>query len=112
MTPYARTTLLTLLLCSPAAAGDAEAKKDLNTDRPDFTEASITVPAGRLQLESGLTYLDDSDGSRLLSGPEALFRYGVGNRTELRFIAPNYGRQWSPRASGWSDGAVGLKQHP
>lgn len=110
MNPCGRAALIALLLASPALAGDAEKKKELNTDRPDFTESSITVPAGRLQLESGLTYSDESDGSRFLSGPEALFRYGVGRRTELRFIAPNYGRQWSPGASGWSDAAVGLKQ--
>lgn len=105
------TGALAVALAVPALAADPEKKKELNSDRPDFTESSITVPRGRLQIETGFTWEDSPDGSRLLSGSELLLRYGVGEHTELRFIAPDYvwqrGRR---RASGWGDAAVGIKQ--
>lgn len=103
--------LLLLAFCGPARAGDADPKQELNSDRPDFTEGSITVPAGRLQLETGFTFADNRDGTRELSGPELLLRYGVGKRTELRFVGPDYGFQRGrSRASGWGDAAIGFKQ--
>lgn len=61
------------------------------TDRPDVTEASSTVGAGVLQIESGYTYVRDrSDGdlSQSHSFPETLFRYGTPiDWLELRFAA-------------------------
>ncbi|HZL88507.1 MAG TPA: transporter [Pirellulaceae bacterium] len=49
------------------------------TDRPDFTEASVTVGRGVLQIETGYTYTFDNDGTQTIghSYPEALFRYGM-----------------------------------
>ena len=49
------------------------------TDRPDFTEASVTVGRGVLQIESGYTYSFDNDGTQTIGHtyPESLFRYGV-----------------------------------
>lgn len=50
------------------------------TDRPDFTEASVTVGQGVAQLESGYTYFynrDDGESVRTQSFGEPLFRYGV-----------------------------------
>ena len=36
------------------------------TDRPDFTESTLTVPRGRAQVELGYTYVyDDEDGVRV-----------------------------------------------
>ena len=99
------------LAAVPALAGDAEKKAELNTDRPDFTESSVTVPRGRLQLESGLTWSDEPGGSEVLNGPEMLFRYGLFDKTELRLIPPDYFRvRGRGRASGWGDAAVGVKQ--
>lgn len=51
----------------------------LVTDRPGFTEATETVGAGRLQLESGYTYnYDGSQGRRDdHSFPELLLRLGL-----------------------------------
>jgi hypothetical protein len=52
----------------------------LTTDRPDFTEASITVGRGVRQLEMGFTYAeDDEDGSEVqgYSYPETLLRAGI-----------------------------------
>jgi hypothetical protein len=63
------------------------------TDRPDFTEASVTVGLGVVQLETGYTYITDEDGPtsfRAHSGPEALLRVGVlADWFELR-VAYNY----------------------
>jgi hypothetical protein len=61
--------------------GDDEPEVDtITTDRPDFTEASTTVGRGRIQLESGYTFIRDrTGGTRSLahSYPELLFRIGM-----------------------------------
>lgn len=57
------------------------------TDRPDFTESTLTVPRGRFQLEAGYTYThDDEDGVRTGDHlfPEALLRVGLVDDWELR----------------------------
>src|SRR5687768_10953213 len=41
--------------------GGPDLSEPLVTDRPDFTEASSTVGLGVMQLESGYTYVYDSD---------------------------------------------------
>lgn len=90
----------------------------LVTDRPDFTEASSTVGAGRIQLESGYTFVRDEDGgteTRSHSYPEALLRAGVfADWLELR-IGQNFGNarsasiDGSVNASGPEDLYVGSK---
>lgn len=62
--------------------GDDEEEDDdtIETDRPDFVEASSTVGKGRIQLEAGYTFIRDrSDGAttRTHSYPEALLRIGL-----------------------------------
>lgn len=60
--------------------GGVEPDDDLQTDRPDFVEASTTVGKGVLQIESGYTYVrnDDPDDDTIShSIGEVLFRYGV-----------------------------------
>ncbi len=67
----------------PAAPID----EPLVTDRPDFTESTVTVPAGRMQLEAGYTYTYDSgDGVRTQdhTNPEVLLRVGLADDVELR----------------------------
>lgn len=84
------------------------------TDRPDVTEASSTVGAGVLQIETGYTYVRDrSDGdlSQSHSFPETLFRYGTPiDWLELRFAA-NASHQNSQAGSstGVEDIYVGAK---
>lgn len=59
---------------------DVEKDDPLQTDRPDFVEASTTVGKGVLQIESGYTYIrnDDADDNSIThSAGEFLFRYGV-----------------------------------
>jgi hypothetical protein len=82
------------------------------TDRPSFTNSSIVVPSGSLQLENGFleTY---NQGQNVVDGPETLLRFGIATKTELRFTAPNYFYNASSGGgpgSGFGDMAVGVKQ--
>jgi hypothetical protein len=88
-------------------APDAE----IVTDRPDVTESSIVVPKGSLQFENGLSWTSDH-GQTLLDLPETLVRFGISERTEFRFVVPNYlgGLTGTGSASGFGDIAVGMKQ--
>jgi hypothetical protein len=52
----------------------------LVTDRPDFTESSVTVGRGVVQLETGYTFSYDSEGNESTthhSFPETLLRIGM-----------------------------------
>jgi hypothetical protein len=61
--------------------GPGEINRDqITTDRPDFTEASLTVGLGTTQLESGYTFAGDSANGLYVrdhSWGEALFRIGL-----------------------------------
>jgi hypothetical protein len=60
--------------------GGPDLDAPLVTDRPDFTEASVTVGYGVVQLETGYRYSFDDDGSsstRSHSYPESLLRLGM-----------------------------------
>lgn len=65
----------------------------IETDRPDFTEASSTVGKGRVQLETGYTFFLDNDGNVKATShsfPETLLRIGMFTEWfELR-LAWNY----------------------
>lgn len=72
-------------------------REPLESDRPDFTEASSTVGRGIIQLEAGYTYIRDRDiiGTRTgtHSFPEMLFRIGMfADWFELR-IGQNFQNQ-------------------
>ena len=60
--------------------GKEPERDTITTDRPDFTEASTNVGKGRIQLESGYTFIRDrSNGSQVTSHsyPEVLLRIGM-----------------------------------
>jgi hypothetical protein len=60
--------------------GGPDLSEPLVTDRPDFTEASVTVGRGVTQFELGYTYFFDDDGiesSIFHSYPELLVRFGI-----------------------------------
>jgi hypothetical protein len=69
------------------AQGDKEEDEPLESDRPNFTNGPTTVGLGRVQLESGYTYTQAVNGDPrhwTHTLPEALLRYGVTERLELR----------------------------
>ena len=80
------------------------------TDRPDFTESSTVVPEGMMQIESGLTFQRIPGGS-VLSGPELLFRKGIGRKQELRLGLPDFNvlELGGNQTTGWSDLYLGAK---
>ncbi|WP_428382466.1 transporter [Nevskia ramosa] len=82
---------------------------DINTDRPDFTDASSTVGLGVLQLETGYTFTK-AGGTESHSWGEPMIRYGVlANWIELRMaVAPVTERSTTTR-SGIEDLSLGVK---
>ena len=80
-------SLVTAILALAVASARAE-EPELRTDRPGFTQTSVTVPSRRLQVEGGVTYTSLL-GADELSGPELLLRYGLMSRVELRLGAPD-----------------------
>ena len=102
--------IFNLCICLTANAQDDAAIEPIVTDRPDFTESPLTVPARWLQLESGLTF-QNVDHGRALSGPEVLFRYGTSESTELRLGLPDYNYSISHARShaGFGDTYLGVK---
>lgn len=101
----------------------------LVTDRPDFTESTVTVPYGRAQIEAGYTYTYDSgDGVRFQDHtyPETLLRIGLVEDVELRLswlgwshsqetfrFRNDAGRRikTTERDDGGNDVSVGFKFH-
>lgn len=82
------------------------------TDRPAFTDASTVVPAGSLLFENGFLETG-TPGQRSFDFPETLLRFGVSNKTELRFTLPDIYQNFNAGpgfASGWGDSIVGVKQ--
>jgi hypothetical protein len=69
---------------------EEEQKEDfIETDRNSFTFSPFTSGSGRLIIESAYSYINiGKEGSRH-SFPETVFRYGIGDRLELR-LGYNY----------------------
>jgi len=94
-----------LLVCLDAAAA-AQAPVVINTDRPAFADSSTVVPIDSLVIENG--FLDSStQGKQTLDFPESQFRFGLFDKTELRFSAPDY---YNGPFSGFGDISAGIKQ--
>lgn len=71
----------------PLGFGQAELTRDMETDRPDFTEGANTVEPGHLQLEAGYTFVADEESGekfREHTFPELLLRIGLTERIEAR----------------------------
>ncbi len=106
--------LLGLLWAAPLVAQDFSGLPEpLNTDRPDFTEGTATVPAGHYQLEGGYTFTrQGTDESQSLG--ELLLRIGVNDRVEARLGIGSYdwddpGIAGEPRINGSEDPVLGMK---
>jgi hypothetical protein len=70
---------------------DTEEEKDepIETDRNSFTFATVTPGPGRLIVESAYSYINIGQEGAKHSFPETVFRYGIGDRLELR-LGYNY----------------------
>ncbi len=102
------------LICMGQAKRCEPAEPDTRivTERPAFTDASTSVPCHSLQLESGLLESAYRD-QRSFDVPEALLRFGIIGKTEVRFFLPNYYENTAAGdafATGLGDLAVGVKQ--
>jgi hypothetical protein len=74
-----------------------------------FTNSSVVVPSGSLQVENGFLETS-SQGQSVVDGPETLVRFGITKRTELRFTAPDYFlNTGGGPGSGFGDFAFGVK---
>ena len=99
--------LIPCLLLIAVIAHPLQAQDAMSTDRPDFTEAPVTVSQGLFQVETGITRQTVGDASYMTSG-EGLVRYGLRPRFELRLGLPSHisGDDFD---SGLSDMSVGVK---
>ncbi len=103
----------------PLGFGQEELKRDMETDRPDFTEGTLTVEPGHIQVEAGYTYVTDSENgidSDTHDAPEVLLRVGLTERTEFRFFWEGYIDEeidvdgiGSETKDGVSDVSIGFK---
>lgn len=104
--------LLACLLIGPAAAAHAADEQPICADRPGKATPTCTVPAGMIQVESGLADWshDASGGVRTdeLDIGGAAVKFGVTNRLHLELDLPAYADiRGGP--SGFGDSAVALK---
>ncbi|SFI52907.1 transporter [Halpernia frigidisoli] len=75
---------LLTFLCSNFIFFKAQEKIEL--DRPDQTETSATVPLHYFQMENGYVYEQINKVENSQQFPGILFKYGIGESTELRLI--------------------------
>ncbi len=81
------------------------------TDRPSFTASTATVLKGSIQIENGVTWQDDRDGSRTLTLPETVLRLGLTDSSEVQFFVPNFIQlRGNQSVSNFGDMRVGFKQ--
>lgn len=104
-----------LLLSMAGTAARAEADGAIITDRPDISESSEVVGAGRFQLETSVEWARDGRGAaavRERSFP-TLLRIGLSPTWELRIETELRVRERTALGSrsGTPDTAVGLKWH-
>jgi len=87
----------------------------IETDRPDQTESSSTVPAKHLQIESGILLglsKNASNKEQQILLPTNLFRLGLTKGIELRILSQLESFQNNlGRSSGISDLEIGTKIH-
>ncbi len=96
--------LLLVALAATALGQSTKPEYPISTSRPSFSDTPSLVPIGHLQLESGLTSFrrggDDPDRTDF---GEALLRYGLSSRIELRLGLPNYNLQAGHAADGFDN---------
>lgn len=101
--------VLAPILLTLAGVASAQDPGPIVTDRPGFTDSGVVLPAGSIQVETGVSATWDGT-SESLSGPEALVRWAPRARLELRLTAPNYAL--TDPADGLGDVGLGVKLAP
>jgi Putative MetA-pathway of phenol degradation len=101
------------LSANPPAASQAEA---INTDRPSFSNSSVTVPKDVFQIESGWIQqaAQNVSGTRMqLTQTPVLLRFGFMDHLEARLGTDGYTWQktGSDRTEGLGDSSLGFKWH-
>jgi hypothetical protein len=88
----------------------AAAPTPLVTDRPDFTESPLVVPARSVQLEAGNSFTRAGGATERTLG-EVLLRVGLHPRVELRLAANSWvvSEEAGVHSSGLEDAGVGAK---
>lgn len=103
---------LCLSACTIAAAQVvAPDEPTINTDRPGFFEGTGTVPALRVQLESGLTFTRDGEDDSFVV-PQATLRLGLTAWGEAFVDLPSWNWEDPDGAGtdeGWGDTTIGFK---
>jgi Putative MetA-pathway of phenol degradation len=95
---------------SAARAQTVDPQPVISTDRPSVANSSIVVPKGYFQVENGML-ITRTQGDTILDLPETSLRFGLLERTELRFSVPDYFQTLSGGSlAGLGDIAVGVKQ--
>ena len=100
------------LLGSGNVLGQApDSEPTISTDRPSVANSSVVVPKGYLQFENGLL-ITKTQSSYVFDLPETNLRFGLLDKTELRFSVPDYYHTLSGNSSisGFGDSAIGVKQ--
>lgn len=105
-----------MLTAGPAAV--AAEDDEISPDRPGIAESSGVVGRGRAQIELGVQHEARNDGgrrTRTLLVP-ALFRFGAGEKVELRIEGDTYTREKvsqptgpDERSEGMAPTSIGLK---
>lgn len=82
----------------------------IDTDRPDRTDGTFTLPRGTAQAEGGHTY-SRADGTSEHDFGEVLVRAGLSARSEIRVGLNSYAvtDDGSVRVQGMQDALVGMK---
>jgi len=80
------------------------------TDRPDFADATVTVPVGIIQVECGYAFSKVSSAEQHTFG-QWLVKTGLSSRLELRLGIESYQKVSQPLndISGFGDGSLGFK---
>jgi len=75
--------LIVVALISSCCAS-CYSQTSIETDRPDQTETTATVPAGRFQAEIGFLHEKQGEDERAFEVPVALLKFGISSNVELR----------------------------
>ena len=93
--------LCILLLFLSTVPSFSQQHEAINTDRPDQSDGTYTVPKNSLQVENGFTIADKTYMYNLM------LRYGISNSTEIRLLG-DVGSEFG--AKGIAPVSVSIKQ--